>query len=126
MPAERPFNRYSLPGRLKPLKERRPEQPSTTLPSWETVIGKLDLITRNNQDDSDRKLIRKNRALLKDSYDAWFDVAAGLGRKKLNEFTRKYVTDDTSPDYNPERIDTLARFITTIRDSFPNIASKKR
>lgn len=124
MPAtERPFNKYSLPGRLKPLSERRP---AVTLTSWETISKKLELMTHNNHDGDNRKLIRANRALLKEIYEAWYNVAAGKGRERLDELTRKYDTDENSPDYNPKLLDNLAPFTTIIRDSFPNIASKRR
>ncbi len=103
-----------------------PEQPATTLTSWETILGKFNLMTSNDPDNSRRELISNNHGLLRDFYDGWFNVAAGKGRDRLNEVTRKYATDEASPDYNPERIDELSLFITTIRDSFPNISTKRK
>lgn len=102
------------------------EQPTTTLTSWETILGKFYLITSNDSDNGRRELISNNHDLLREFYDGWFAVAAGRGRDRLNDVTKKYATDETSPDYNPKRIDELSLFITTIRDSFPNISTKRK
>jgi len=103
-----------------------PEQPTTTLASWVTILGKFDIMTNNDPDDNRRKLVANNHDLLRGFYDAWFDVAAGKGREKLNALTERYVTDETSPDYNPELIDQLSPFIAAMRESFPTTASKKK
>lgn len=124
MSAEKPFNKYSLPGRLKPLKERRPERPYTTLPSWDIISKKLEIMTYSNYDLL--FLFQNNREVLKDYFDARSDIAMGKGREKLEAFTKNYTENETSNLYNPELIDKLSPLITVVRDSFPNFSKKRR
>lgn len=102
-----------------------PDQPITTLTSWTQIEGKFNIMINSDPDDSRKELIANNHDLLRAFYNAWFDVAAGKGRERLTSLTEQY-TEDGSPDYNPELIDSLSPFITAIRESFPNIASRKR
>lgn len=101
----------------------RREQPAVTLTSWDTISNMLEIRTHNTPEAND--LFRENRQLLKLFYDGWFDVAAGRGRKKLNKLSRQYTQNTKSKYYNPELIDQLGPFISTIRDSFPATRSKK-
>lgn len=99
-----------------------PERPTTTLPSWETVSGIIDLMTKNNHRNS--RLIHAHQQLLKNFYDAWFDVAAGNGRENLDTLTQQY-TDKESPAYNPRLLDQLGPYISIIRNSFPQFRPRR-
>jgi len=108
--------------RTRIAQERR-DQPLVTLASWETVSGMIDLRTRYNPDINE--LVQRHRPLLKLFYDGWFDVAAGRGRKRLNTLSKRYTQNPKSKYYNPELIDSLAPYISMIRDSFPETKSRR-
>jgi hypothetical protein len=120
--SERPLNRYTLPGRLKPLGERDiKHQPLTTLPAWAEVIGTIDTMLNNSNDFKDlRHLVEKQRPLLNRYYNAYFDIAAGKGWKKLYSIRR----DLKNGLHNPETVKDLEPVISKIKGCFP--ANKPR
>lgn len=105
-----------------PANVERSEQPSTTLPSWETMIGKINLMTKNNHRRS--RFIHRHQQLLRSFYDAWFDVATGNGREKLNTLTDQYANKE-SPTYNPRLLDQLGPYTSVIREGFPSTRTKR-
>jgi len=115
--AERPLNRYTLPGRLKPLATRElRHQPLTTFPSWVEVIGTINTMLNNSRDlEHLRDLVKENRPLINRYYDAYFDIAAGKGWKKLYSIRR----DLKNGLHNPETIKDLEPVISTIKGCFP-------
>lgn len=119
MSTERPLNKYSLPGRIKPLNERTP---NAAQPSWDTVSRILDITTRNHQED--HKLYIRHRQILKRTYDGWFDVVTKGDRTKLEKISDDF-TNLASPMYNPMLLDQLGPLTSQIRDSFPALRSQR-
>jgi len=116
---------WHIAERNRKAEERR-TQPVTTLSSWETVSGMIDLSTRNNFEAADLIHNVYNHQVLKLYYDAWFDVAAGKGRKKLDTLTKQHTQNEKSKYYNPELIDRLGKYISMIRDSFPSTRTVRK
>ena len=77
-----------LPGRLRPL-ERRPSQPTTTLPAWDKVIRVIGFSAPVEILDPTRPY----RGIIKDYFDARSTEARGLGSEKLDAFRETYVAD---------------------------------
>lgn len=119
----RPSHGWAIHERNRKARERREQQPLTTLPSWEITWGKIDLLTHNNQEQSD--LVSKNRSVIKEAFDGLYDLAAGKGSKKRDRFMRRYTQNKKSKTYNPELIDSLSPYISLMRDSFPTLKSRR-
>lgn len=95
MTAEKPFSKYYLPGRLKPLKERRARPLSQeekiarfAIPSWETMEGIIESNMHNAPELYTLSL--KHRRVLRQFYDARYAIATGEGRKRYETFLEKY------------------------------------
>lgn len=92
---ERPFNRYSLPGRLKPLRERRTQPLSQeeriarfAIPSWKDIE---EIIENNMHNNSNLyTLSLRHRTVLRQFYDARYAIATGEGKKLYGRFLDKY------------------------------------
>jgi hypothetical protein len=117
------FNKFTAPGQLRPLRERRSERPTTTFIGWADMFNIIEVATYNNPEED--ALVHTHRALLKRFYDAWFDIAAERGRTKLDRLTKEY-TNEKSPNYNPQLLDNLGQYTSMIRESFPQTKTVRR
>jgi len=108
---ERP---YSRPGMLRPLAERRPYQPPTTLPGWGQTWDVLMIRYHNNPGFRDE--IRGQREVVKEFYDARFALAQG-NPEKLNHFVETRVARG-SEAYDP-RIERLMPVFDAVSSRFP-------
>jgi hypothetical protein len=115
--------RSHLPGQLRPLYSQRSyEQPRTTFPSWNGIWEMISLRTHNKPDQ--KKLVRQNRTLLKEFFDARYDIAVGNGDEKLKKFLEEhYSSDENSKE--EKLIKELEPYTTYIRDSFPKPTPRK-
>lgn len=114
MERKRTSHGFAVHVRREKEEARRKFQP---VPTWETMSGILELRTHNFYDLDE--LYQKNRFILKEFYEARYDIAVGKGSTRLNEFMKKYTQNEKAKSYNPELIDSLSPLFTIIRDSFP-------
>jgi hypothetical protein len=63
------------------------KQPTTTLASWDTTLKILRIMTHNRRRSD---FVEEHQVLLHHFYDAYFDIAAGNGRKKLDTLKWQY------------------------------------
>lgn len=109
-------------GERKRLGEARKIDPQTerimrfAVPSRETVLGMLDLRTRNNPEA--HRLFENNILLLTEFIDARIAIANDKDWTKYNEFLR-HANDNERPDYNPNLIDNLNPHFHIVLDCFP-------
>jgi hypothetical protein len=111
---KKPSHGYAVHVRREKEEARRQFQP---VPTWETTSGLLELRTHNFYELDE--LYQNNRFILKEFYEARYDIAVGRGSTKLNDFMKKYTLNEKAKSYNPELIDRLSPLFTMIRDSFP-------
>jgi hypothetical protein len=111
---KRPSHGFAVHVRREKEEQRRQFH---AVPTWETTAQMLEQRTHSFYDLN--QMFRDNRFVLKEFYDARYDIAVGKGSTRLNDFTRKYTQIEESKTYNPELIDRLSPLFTLIRDSFP-------
>lgn len=123
MPAEKPFNKYYLPGRLKPLRERITQPLDQeeriarfAIPSWENMEGIIENNMHNNLNLYTLSL--KHRGVLRQFYDARYAIATGEGRKLYETFLDKYGEKATL-------MTSLTPHFTLIRDKISPPHQKK-
>ncbi len=115
---------------MAPLKERR--APVTrqerinqfALPSWEEMSGIFKYTMYNNNHEQ-YTLYLKHRGVIREFYEAMYDMATGKGTKKRNEFTKNYTQDPESEKYNPDLIDRLSPHLRLVRDKLIKPVKRK-
>ena len=88
MPNERPPFYLQLPSEVDPAEARRIRM---AIPSWETVDQSLKIRTHNDQHL--RILYQRHGTVLKEYYEAQYDVVSKKGSDRLNDFVEKYGYD---------------------------------
>ena len=123
MSAEKPFSKYYLPGRLKPLKERRAQSLSQeervarfAIPSWENMEGIIENNMHNNPDLYTLSL--KHRGVLRQFFNARYAIATGQGKELYETFLDKYEEKETL-------MASLTPHFTLIRDKVSPPHQKK-
>lgn len=119
MPAEKGFDKYHLPGRLRPLKERRAEIDVTSYPQVRDHLKRQipDFKKRFGRYDNVLQVWHGVRIAISNlPLDENFSQKAGELR---SEFQTPY-DDPTSAQYNPELLFTLEPVLKIITNLIAN------
>lgn len=90
------------------------------IPSWEKMEGILRIRTHNNPEFESlpfNDLSVRDKGVVREHYDAMFDMATGRGTDKRDQFVQDYTGDPNSKKYNPDLIDSLGSHLRIVTET---------